>query len=79
MGVAWDGTTSVPHGAYAPEHGWRPAAGSGRPGMPRTGATDSGHLADIYATLLALVAAAGGLILLGGWTVRRRTATQAKK
>jgi hypothetical protein len=47
--------------------------------MPRTGATDSGHLADIYAWLLALVAVAGGLILAGGWTVRRRATAQAKK
>jgi hypothetical protein len=47
--------------------------------MPRTGATDSGNLADIYAWLLALVAVAGGLFLSGGWTVRRRAATQATK
>jgi hypothetical protein len=52
---------------------------AGAPGMPRTGATDSGHLADIYVMLLALVAAAGGLILAGGWAVRRRAAGQVKK
>jgi hypothetical protein len=79
VALAWDGTTSVPHGAYAPSTGGAQPPVAGSPGIPRTGATDSGHLADIYAWLLALVAVAGGLILAGGWTVRRRAATQATK
>ncbi len=54
-----------------------PAAGGGTPGMPRTGATDNSHLADFYNLLLAALAAVGGLTLVGGYAMRRRTADSA--
>jgi hypothetical protein len=45
--------------------------------MPKTGGWGIDHLGDIYALLLALAAGTGGLILLGGWAVRRRAAARA--
>ena len=75
VGVAWDGTTSVPHGAYAPSGGTPPVVGQ-PPGMPTTGNGGIAHLGDIYGILLAALAILGGFALVGGWTVRRRTARQ---
>lgn len=71
VGYAWDGTTSVPHGSYAPTGTTNPPPASNPPGMPTTGIN---HLGDIYALLLAVLGLGGGLILVGGWAMRRRTA-----
>jgi hypothetical protein len=87
-----DGTSSVPHGvsAPAPQPAAQPPASqppasqpracqppAAQPGMPKTGGWGIDHLGDIYALLLALAAGTGGLILLGGWAVRRRAAGRA--
>ena len=48
-----------------------------QPGMPKTGGFGIDHLGDIYGSLLALAAGIGGLILVGGWAVRRRAADRA--
>ena len=49
------------------------------PGMPKTGGPfQIDHLGDIYGIVLAVAAAAGGLVLVGGWAVRRKTARNEK-
>ena len=60
--VAQQPTTQPPSGAA--------------PGMPKTGGFGIDHLGDIYGLALALAAGLGGLIVVGGWAVRRRTAEQ---
>ncbi|HMA33227.1 MAG TPA: DUF4331 domain-containing protein [Chloroflexia bacterium] len=78
VAVAWSGTQSVPHGTQvAGGTGGGQAGGGGTPGMPRTGGTDSGHLADVYTLALSILAGLGGLTLVGGYAVRRRAAGQA--
>ncbi|MDQ2809101.1 MAG: hypothetical protein M3Z04_19690, partial [Chloroflexota bacterium] len=62
------GTTNPPSGGTM-----NPPAGGSTPGMPRTGAFDNSHLADYYNLLLAALAAVGGLTLVGGYLMRRRT------
>jgi hypothetical protein len=56
--------------------GQQPPASGTVPGMPRTGSSDSTHLADIYGAVLAALAVLGGLMLTSGWVVRRRTSAQ---
>lgn len=36
------------------------------------------HLGDIYGILLAAVAGIGGLMLVGGWAIQRRTAEKKR-
>ncbi|MFL5735132.1 MAG: DUF4331 domain-containing protein [Chloroflexia bacterium] len=79
------GTESVPHGVTAPTGGAsapppaaqppaaQPPSGA-VPGMPKTGGFGIDHLGDIYGAALALLAGLGGLIVAGGWAVRRRAA-----
>ncbi len=54
----------------------QPPASGTTPGMPRTGSSDSNHLADIYGAVLAALAVLGGGMLASGWIMRRRTAAQ---
>jgi hypothetical protein len=82
VALAHDGTSSVPHGVTAPPAAQPPASQppvaqpppGAVPGMPKTGGFGIDHLGDIYGALLVLVAGMGGLILVGGWAVRRKAA-----
>ncbi len=47
------------------------------PGMPKTGLLQIDHLGDIYGLMLGLVAIVGGLILTGGYAVRRKSTVDA--
>lgn len=62
--------------------GTTPGAGSA-PGMPKTGTVrglfDIDHLADVYGLALAAIAGMGGLMLVGGWAVRRKGAQETTK
>ncbi|HEX8599648.1 MAG TPA: DUF4331 domain-containing protein [Chloroflexia bacterium] len=49
------------------------------PGMPKTGMFQIDHLADVYGLALAAVAGMGGLMLMGGWAVRRKGTETIKK
>ncbi|HEX8220841.1 MAG TPA: DUF4331 domain-containing protein [Chloroflexia bacterium] len=53
------------------------------PGMPRTGTArgifDIDHLADIYGYVLAAIAGMGGLIMVGGWAMRRKAVETTTK
>lgn len=54
----------------------QPPAGM-TPGMPKTGGLfQIDHLGDVYGIILAAAAGVGGLILLGGYAVRRKTAEE---
>jgi hypothetical protein len=93
VALAHDGTSSVPHGVEAPASGGAaqppaggtsqpPAGGMGQPsgstpGMPKTGEVD--HLGDIYGVVLGGMAALGGLVLLAGYAVRRKSAAEVTK
>jgi hypothetical protein len=78
-----DGTSSVPHGVEVPAAP-APAPTTGpsaqpptQPGMPKTGGfVQVDHLGDIYGMILGFAAIAGGIVLLSGWAVRRKTATE---
>ena len=72
VALAWDGTSSVPHGTQAPQCPACPPAGQVPGGMPTTGFLGINHLGDIYGLLLGAVAALGGIVLAGGWALRRR-------
>ncbi len=83
VALAHDGTSSVPHGTTAPTGGGttQPPAGGGQPsgaggqtpGMPKTGGGID-HLGDIYGIVLGGIAAFGGIVLLSGYAIRRRSA-----
>jgi hypothetical protein len=92
VALAHDGTSSVPHGVTAPAAmvpapaggGTQPGAGAGStPGMPKTGTArgmfEIDHLADVYGLALAAIAGMGGLMLVGGWAVRRKGTETTKK
>ncbi len=53
------------------------------PGMPKTGTArgmfEIDHLADVYGLALAAIAGVGGLMLVGGWAVRRKGTVTTKK
>ncbi|HUS16895.1 MAG TPA: DUF4331 domain-containing protein [Chloroflexia bacterium] len=76
-----EGTINDPFNETGSQGGGGTTGGgtSGTPGMPRTGGTDSGHLADVYGTLFAVLVGIAGLAVVGGWTVRRRTAAQTNR
>ncbi len=61
-----------------PPAGQAPQPSSGQmpaPGMPKTGGPlQIDHLGDVYGLVLGTAAALGGLLLLGGWLARRRSA-----
>jgi hypothetical protein len=88
VAVAHSGTDSVPHGTTATSpSGQQPPSSSppaaqppmAAPGMPKTGGFQIDHLGDVYGYLLAAVAAAGGLLFLGGWAVRRKTVAERER
>jgi hypothetical protein len=72
-----EGTVNYPFNSQT--GGGAQAAGGGQPGMPRTGATDSSHLADFYIPLLTLASLLGAFAVIGGWAVRRRAAPGADR
>ena len=86
VALPWAGVSSVPHGvevpaaapASPPSGGAQPPAGGQppavAPGMPLTGLLQIDHLGDIYGILLGVVTLAGGLVLAGGYVVRRKAA-----
>jgi hypothetical protein len=45
--------------------------------MPKTGQID--HLGDIYGLVLGSIAALGGIVLLAGYAVRRKSAEEVTK
>ena len=48
-----------------------------QPGMPKTGGfMQVDHLGDIYGIILGFAAIAGGIVLLSGWAVRRKSAIE---
>lgn len=84
VALPWAGVDSIPHGTEAQvcppaapcPPGPTPVAGGGTIGMPKTGSSgifNVDHLGDIYGYVLGGIAAAGGLVLLGGWAIRRRS------
>jgi hypothetical protein len=86
VALPWSGVASVPHGVEVPPcpaatpcppagGGTPPTSGGTPPGMPKTGTTslfNIDHLGDIYGYALGGIAAVGGLVLFGGWAIRRR-------
>ena len=80
VALPWAGVSSVPHGvevpaaapASPPSGGAQPPTSA--PGMPKTGSLQIDHLGDIYGILLGVVTLAGGLVLAGGYAVRRKAA-----
>jgi hypothetical protein len=78
LAVAHDGTSSVPHGVEAAAVGSsQPPAGQA-PGMPITGAPIN-DLGDIYPVVLGGIVALGGILLLAGYAIRRRTSVELNK
>lgn len=75
---------SAPGGGTTPPSATTPTpmpggtSGTTPPGMPRTGTPtglfDIDHLGDIYGVALGSAAGFGGLLLVAGWTVRRKSA-----
>jgi hypothetical protein len=85
VALAHDGTSSIPHGLDVPAgtgSAQPPAGGAGSPsgstpGMPKTGEVD--HLGDIYGVVLGGIAALGGMVLLAGYAVRRKSVEEINK
>jgi hypothetical protein len=77
VALAHEGTVNYPFNSQT--GGGAQAAGGGQPGMPRTGATDSSHLADFYIPLLTLASLLGAFAVIGGWAVRRRAGRGADR
>jgi len=85
VALSWSGLESIPHGTEAqvcppaapcPPAPTPVAGGGGTIGMPKTGSSgifNVDHLGDIYGYILGGLTAAGGLVLLGGWALRRRS------
>ncbi|MDQ6694789.1 MAG: DUF4331 family protein, partial [Chloroflexota bacterium] len=56
-----------------------PPVGMAPPGMPKTGGFEIDHLGDIYGTIFGIAAGLGGLVLLSGYAMRRKTASEDNK
>jgi hypothetical protein len=60
-----------------PSGGQPSGAGGQTPGMPKTG-MQIDHLGDIYGIVLGGIAALGGMVLLAGYAIRRRSTAVAR-